>query len=54
MEEDDQTMVYASIFASGYLFSSVSLISSNIFLCSYYVLYTGDAENVKVLSLRNL
>lgn len=42
-----QTMLYASIFADGYLLSSVSLINSNLFLYSYYVLYTEDAENIK-------
>ena len=34
-------------FADGYLLSSASLISSNLFLCSYYILYTEDAENIK-------
>lgn len=39
-----QTMLYASIFADGYLLSSASLININLFLYSYYV-YTEDAEN---------
>ena len=47
MEQDDQTMLYAFIFADHYLLSSASLISSNLFLCSYYILYTEDAENIK-------
>lgn len=38
---------YGHIFVNGYVFSLASFISSNLFLCSYYVLRTGNVENGK-------
>lgn len=39
---------YGYIFVNGYVFFLVLFISSNLFLCSYYVLRIGNVENGKV------